>query len=146
MTAVRAIKEPFMARALQFLVVDDFQTMRRILATLLREMGYTKVLEAENGKKALQCLHAELAGATPVDFVIADWNMPEMDGMELLQAIRQDVRLASLPVLMVTAEAKRENIISAAHAGADGYIVKPFNATTLQQKLQSILQRKGVTA
>lgn len=135
-----------MASALQFLVVDDFQTMRRILATLLREMGYTKVLEAENGKKALRCLEAELEGASPVDVVIADWNMPEMDGLELLQAIRRDARLAGLPVLMVTAEAKRENIISAAQAGADGYIVKPFNATTLQQKLHTILQRKGVPA
>lgn len=135
-----------MASALQFLIVDDFQTMRRILATLLREMGYTKVLEAENGKKALQCLVAELESAAPVDFVIADWNMPEMDGLELLQAIRRDARLAGLPVLMVSAEAKRENIISAAQAGADGYIVKPFNATTLQQKLQTILQRKGVPA
>lgn len=128
----------------QFLVVDDFATMRRILFGLLKGLGYGTIREAEDGDKALRILRAAQCEATPVDFVITDWNMPVMDGLELLKAIRQDPLLCHLPVLMVTAEAKRENIIAAAEAGADGYIVKPFNEATLNEKLNKILAKKGL--
>ena len=135
-----------MATDIQFLVVDDFSTMRRILSGLLKELGYNKIREAEDGEKALHALRSGQRDGLPVDFVITDWNMPLMDGLELLKAIRQDAALGELPVLMVTAEAKRENIIAAAQAGADGYIVKPFNAATLKEKLDKILLKKGLAA
>lgn len=134
-----------MSAEFQFLVVDDFSTMRRILSGLLKELGYGKIHEAEDGERALQLLRSS-CGVRPIDFVVTDWNMPVMDGIELLKAIRQDALLKHLPVLMVTAEAKRENIISAAQAGADGYIVKPFNAATLQEKIDKILAKKGLSA
>ena len=121
---------------LNFLVVDDFSTMRRIVRNLLKELGFTNVDEAEDGAVALQKLKAG-----GYDFVISDWNMPNMDGLSLLQAIRADERLKKLPVLMVTAEAKKENIVAAAQAGASGYIVKPFTAATLDEKLGKIFQR-----
>lgn len=129
------------AMSLQFLVVDDFTTMRRIIITLLRELGHTRVLEAENGAQALQVMRR-----SPVDIVITDWNMPVMDGMELLQTMRADAALSQLPVMIVTAEAKKENIVAAAQAGADGYIVKPFKAATLLEKLNKIMTKRGVTA
>lgn len=121
---------------LKFLVVDDFSTMRRIVRNLLKELGYNSVEEAEDGNAALAKLKRE-----SFDFVITDWNMPGMDGLQLLQAIRADAGLAPLPVLMVTAEAKRENIIAAAQAGASGYIVKPFTAATLDEKIGKILEK-----
>lgn len=121
---------------LKFLVVDDFSTMRRIVRNLLKELGYTNVEEAEDGVVALQKLET---GA--FDFVVTDWNMPNMDGLTLLQRIRQSAALKSLPVLMVTAEAKKENIIAAAQAGASGYIVKPFTAVTMAEKLEKIFER-----
>lgn len=130
----------------QFLVVDDFSTMRRIISGQLRELGYGKISEAEDGQKALHMMLANRNEPTSIDFVVTDWNMPLMDGLQLLKAIRQDERLSHLPVLMVTAEAKRENIIAAAAAGADGYIVKPFNAGTLKEKLDKILLKKGLLA
>lgn len=130
----------------QFLVVDDFSTMRRIISGQLRELGYGKIMEAEDGQKALHMLLANRNEPTSIDFVVTDWNMPLMDGLQLLKEIRQDERLSHLPVLMVTAEAKRENIIAAAAAGADGYIVKPFNAGTLKEKLDKILLKKGLLA
>jgi two-component system chemotaxis response regulator CheY len=133
-----------MASELNFLVVDDFSNMRRVLAGLLRELGYGHIQEAEDGAKALHLLRSR--NGTQVDFVVTDWNMPVMDGLDLLKAIRQDASLSHLPVLMVTAEAKRENIIAAAHAGADGYIVKPFNAATLKEKMDKILTKRGLTA
>ena len=133
-----------MASELNFLVVDDFSTMRRILAGLLRELGYSHIQEAEDGEKALQLLRSK--HGVRVDFVVTDWNMPIMDGLVLLKEIRQDANLSHLPVLMVTAEAKRENIIAAAQAGADGYIVKPFNAATLKEKMDKIMTKKGLTA
>jgi two-component system, chemotaxis family, chemotaxis protein CheY len=105
----------------KFLVVDDFSTMRRIVRNLLKELGYTNVDEAEDGAMALTKLRTE-----QFDFVITDWNMPVMDGLTMLQNIRADAALAKLPVLMVTAEAKKENIIAAAQAGANGYVVKAF--------------------
>lgn len=122
----------------KFLVVDDFSTMRRIVRNLLKELGYANVDEAEDGVMALN----KLRGGG-FDFVISDWNMPNMDGLTMLQNIRSDPALASLPVLMVTAEAKKENIIAAAQAGASGYVVKPFTAATLDEKLSKIFEKMG---
>lgn len=120
---------------LKFLVVDDFSTMRRIVRNLLKDLGFTNVDEAEDGSVALQKLRSE-----PFDFVVSDWNMPVMTGIELLRQIRADANLKKLPVLLITAEAKKENIIEAAQAGASGYIVKPFTAATLDEKLNKIFQ------
>lgn len=120
---------------LRFLIVDDFSTMRRIVRNLLKELGFSNADEAEDGAIALQKL--KTGG---FDFVISDWNMPNMDGLALLQAIRADEALRKLPVLMVTAEAKKENIVAAAAAGANGYVVKPFTAATLDEKLNKIFQ------
>ena len=117
----------------KFLVVDDFSTMRRIVRNLLKELGFVNVQEAEDGVDALNKLRGE-----SFDFVVSDWNMPNMTGIELLRAIRADADLKHLPVLMVTAEAKKENIIEAAQAGASGYVVKPFTAATLDEKLKKI--------
>jgi two-component system chemotaxis response regulator CheY len=119
----------------KFLVVDDFATMRRIIRNLLKELGFNDVDEAEDGVSALQKLRADR-----FDFVVSDWNMPNMNGLELLRNIRADEQLKRLPVLMVTAEAKKENIIAAAQAGASGYVVKPFTAATLDEKLKKIFQ------
>jgi two-component system chemotaxis response regulator CheY len=119
----------------KFLVVDDFSTMRRIVRNLLKELGFNNVQEAEDGVDALTKLRAN-----EFEFVVSDWNMPNMTGIELLRAIRADEKLKHLPVLMVTAEAKKENIIEAAKAGASGYVVKPFTAATLDEKLKKIFQ------
>jgi len=121
---------------MKFLVVDDFSTMRRIVRNLLKELGYSNVDEAEDGAVGL----AKLKGGG-FDFVVSDWNMPNMDGLTMLKQIRADPELASLPVLMVTAEAKKENIIAAAQAGANGYVVKPFTAATLDEKLAKIFEK-----
>ena len=118
---------------MKILVVDDFSTMRRIVRNLLKELGFANVQEAEDGIDALAKLRAD-----KFDFVVSDWNMPNMTGIELLRNIRADAALKHLPVLMVTAEAKRENIIEAAQAGASGYVVKPFTAATLDEKLKKI--------
>ncbi|GKV80699.1 response regulator [Pectobacterium carotovorum subsp. carotovorum] len=126
-------------KELRFLVVDDFSTMRRIVRNLLKELGFNNVEEAEDGADALNKLRS-----STFDFVISDWNMPNMDGLELLQTIRADGTLSSLPVLMVTAEAKKENIIAAAQAGASGYVVKPFTAATLEEKLSKIFEKLGM--
>jgi two-component system chemotaxis response regulator CheY len=125
----------------KFLVVDDFSTMRRIVRNLLKELGYTNVDEAEDGAVALQKLNS-----AQFDFVVTDWNMPNMDGLTLLQTIRQTPHLKHLPVLMITAEAKKENIIAAAQAGASGYIVKPFTSATLAEKLEKIFEKLGKNA
>ena len=124
---------------LKILVVDDFSTMRRIVRNLLKELGYTNVDEAEDGVAALQ----KLKGAN-FQFVVTDWNMPNMTGIELLKAIRADATLKHLPVLMITAEAKKENIIEAAQSGASGYIVKPFTAGTLEEKLGKVFEKFGM--
>ena len=121
---------------IKFLVVDDFSTMRRIVRNLLKELGYVNVDEAEDGVVAMQKL---TSGG--FDFVVTDWNMPNMTGIELLKAIRANAQLVHLPVLMITAEAKKENIIEAAQAGASGYIVKPFTASTLGEKLVKIFEK-----
>ena len=123
---------------MKLLVVDAFSTMRRIVRNLLKELGYANVDEAEDGVMALAKLRAE-----QFDFVVSDWNMPNMDGLTMLQNIRADPALAKLPVLMVTAEAKKENIIAAAQAGANGYVVKPFTAATLHEKLNTIFEKLG---
>jgi two-component system chemotaxis response regulator CheY len=120
----------------KFLVVDDFSTMRRIVRNLLKELGYSNVDEAEDGAMALSKLRNE-----QFDFVISDWNMPVMDGLMMLQTIRADPSLSKIPVLMVTAEAKKENIIAAAQAGANGYVVKPFTAATLDEKIAKIFEK-----
>ncbi len=120
---------------MKILVVDDFSTMRRIVRNLLKELGFANVHEAEDGVDAL----TKLRGGN-FEFIVSDWNMPNMSGIELLRAVRADAELKHLPLLMVTAEAKRENIIEAAQAGASGYVVKPFTAATLDEKLQKIFQ------
>ncbi|CAJ0694699.1 MAG: chemotaxis response regulator CheY [Ralstonia sp.] len=122
----------------RFLVVDDFPTMRRIVRNLLKELGFANVDEAEDGAAGL----AKVKEGR-FDFVISDWNMPNMDGLQMLQSIRADANTAisKLPVLMVTAEAKKENIIAAAQAGANGYVVKPFTAATLDEKLGKIFEK-----
>lgn len=122
----------------RFLVVDDFPTMRRIVRNLLKELGFANVDEAEDGAAGL----AKVKEGR-FDFVISDWNMPNMDGLQMLQSIRADANTAisKLPVLMVMAEAKKENIIAAAQAGANGYVVKPFTAATLDEKLGKIFEK-----
>ncbi|MDK9702938.1 MAG: chemotaxis response regulator CheY [Sulfuritalea sp.] len=125
--------------ALRFLVVDDFSTMRRIVRNLLKELGFTNVDEAEDGAVALTKLREG-----NFEFVVSDWNMPNMDGLTLLQNVRADARLKTLPFLMITQEAKKENITAAVQAGASSYIVKPFTAATLQEKLDKIFEKMGI--
>ena len=127
-----------MSKDLKFLVVDDFSTMRRIIKNLLHDLGYSNVTEADDGKTALPMLQAG-----DFDFLITDWNMPGMPGLDLIKAVRADTRLAKLPVLMLTAEAKRDQIIEAAQAGVNGYVIKPFTAETLKEKLDKILGAGG---
>ena len=121
---------------MKFLVVDDFSTMRRIVKNLLNDLGYTNTAEADDGTTALTALHQ-----SAFDFVVTDWNMPGMTGIDLLRSIRADEKLKTLPVLMVTAEAKREQIIEAAQAGVNGYVVKPFTAQVLKEKIEKIFER-----
>jgi two-component system, chemotaxis family, chemotaxis protein CheY len=123
-----------MGAPIRFLVVDDFSTMRRIIKNFLNELGYNDVAEADDGKTAIPVLKSG-----NVDFVITDWNMPGMPGLELLKVIRSEPHTAKMPVLMVTAEAKREQIIEAAQAGVSGYVVKPFTAQVLKEKIEKIL-------
>jgi len=123
---------------LKFLIVDDFSTMRRIVRGLLKEMGCNNAEEAEDGVVALNMLKN-----AKFDFVVSDINMPNMNGFELLAAIKKDESLKHLPVLMVTAEARKEDIVRAAQNGAAGYIVKPFTKATLEEKIQKIMQKMG---
>ncbi|HUN75094.1 MAG TPA: chemotaxis response regulator CheY [Steroidobacteraceae bacterium] len=123
-----------MSKTLKFLVVDDFSTMRRIVKNLLNDLGYQNVVEADDGNTALPILQQG-----DIDCLITDWNMPGMHGLELLKAVRSDAKLAKLPVLMLTAEAKREQIVEAAQAGVSGYVIKPFTAEILKEKLEKIL-------
>ena len=125
-----------MDKNIKILVVDDFPTMRRIIRNLLKELEFVNVDEAEDGAIGLEKLRAGNYG-----FVVSDWNMPNMDGLAMLQAIRADPSMAKLPVLMVTAEAKKENIIAAAQSGANGYVVKPFTAITLEEKITKIFEK-----
>ena len=121
---------------MKILVVDDFSTMRRIIKNLLRDLGFTNVAEADDGSTALPMLQNG-----DFDFVVTDWNMPGMQGIDLLREIRKDDNLKHMPVMMVTAEAKKEQIVAAAQAGVNGYIVKPFTAATLKGKLEKIFER-----
>lgn len=121
---------------MKILVVDDFSTMRRIIKNLLRDLGFTNTHEADDGNTALPVLKSG-----GFDFLVTDWNMPGMTGIELLKAVRSDPALSSLPVLMVTAESKRDQIIEAAQAGVNGYVVKPFTAATLEEKISKIFER-----
>lgn len=121
---------------MKILIVDDFSTMRRIIKNLLRELGFSNTSEADDGSTALPMLKSG-----NFDFLITDWNMPNMEGIALLKAVRADPMLKSLPVLMVTAEAKRDQIVEAAQAGVNGYIVKPFTAETLKEKIDKIFER-----
>jgi two-component system chemotaxis response regulator CheY len=123
---------------MKILVVDDFSTMRRIIKNLLRDLGFTNIHEADDGVTALPMLKGG-----GFDFLVSDWNMPGMTGIDLLRAVRADANLKSLPVLMVTAESKREQIIEAAQAGVNGYVVKPFTAATLKEKIEKIFERIG---
>lgn len=125
-------------KTMKILVVDDFPTMRRIIKNLLKDLGFENVDEAEDGAMGLEKLRNG-----NFEFVVSDWNMPNLDGLEMLKCIRADPNLKSLPVLMVTAEAKKENIIAAAQAGANGYVVKPFTAATLEEKLNKIFEKLG---
>ena len=126
---------------LKFLVVDDFSTMRRIVRGLLKEMGCNNVEEAEDGVVALQMLKSNR-----YDFIVSDINMPNMNGFELLKAVKADDSLKHIPVLMVTAEARKENIVMAAQSGASGYVVKPFTKTTLEEKVTKIMQKISAAA
>ncbi len=129
-----------MANDLRFLIVDDFSTMRRIVRNLLKESGFSDAEEAEDGVVALNKLRNGR-----FDFVVSDINMPNMNGFELLTQIKADEKLKHLPVLMVTAEARKEDIVAAAQGGAAGYIVKPFTKATLEEKVQHILKKLGLT-
>lgn len=126
-----------MSKDLRFLVVDDYSTMRRIVKNLLHDLGYAQVQEADDGNTALPLLKTG-----NVDFLITDWNMPGMPGLDLLKAVRADAALATMPVLMLTAEAKREQIVEAAQAGVNGYVIKPFTAATLKEKIDKILEAR----
>jgi len=121
---------------IRILVVDDFSTMRRIIKNLLRDLGFTNVDEADDGRTALPILKQGR-----IEFLITDWNMPGMTGIDLLKEVRSDPELAHIPVLMVTAEAKREQIIAAAQAGVNGYVIKPFTAVVLKEKIEKIFER-----
>lgn len=127
-----------MDKNMKILVVDDFSTMRRIIKNLLKDLGFTNVQEADDGSTALPMLQQG-----DFDFVVTDWNMPGMQGIDLLRHIRADDSLKHTPVLMVTAEAKKEQIVAAAQAGVNGYVVKPFTAATLKEKLEKIFERLG---
>ncbi|MCV6615299.1 MAG: chemotaxis response regulator CheY [Cellvibrionaceae bacterium] len=121
---------------MKILIVDDFSTMRRIIKNLLRDLGFNNTQEADDGMTALPMLKAG-----GFDFLVTDWNMPGMTGIDLLKEVRADDSLKSLPVLMVTAEAKREQIVEAAQAGVNGYVVKPFTAAVLKEKIDKIFER-----
>jgi two-component system chemotaxis response regulator CheY len=123
---------------MKILIVDDFSTMRRIIKNLLRDLGFTNTVEADDGTSAIPVLNSG-----SIDFLVTDWNMPGMTGIDLLRHVRADERLKHLPVLMVTAEAKREQIIEAAQAGVNGYVVKPFTAQALKEKIEKIFERIG---
>ena len=125
-----------MDKNMKILIVDDFSTMRRIIKNLLRDLGFTNTSEADDGSSALPMLQGG-----NFDFLVTDWNMPGMTGIDLLKAVRADDKLKNLPILMVTAEAKRDQIIEAAQAGVNGYVVKPFTAAVLKEKIEKIFER-----
>ena len=122
-------------KKIKILVVDDFATMRKVIRNLLKQIGYENVVEAENGQVAMRTLKSQ-----KVDFIISDWNMPTMSGLELLKAVRADEELNSTPFLMVTAEALKENVVEAVKSGVNNYIVKPFTAEVLEEKIKKIVE------
>ena len=130
-----------MDKNMKILIVDDYSTMRRIVKNLLHDLGFTNTSEADDGRSAWPMLQNG-----DFEFLITDWNMPGMTGIDLLKAIRSDPRLSRLPVLMVTAEAQRDQIVEAAQAGVNGYIIKPFTAATLKEKIDKIFQRVAAAA
>ncbi len=125
----------------KFLVVDDFATMRKIIKKVLNELGYTNVEEADDGKNALPMLQSATTSGQPYGFVISDWNMPGMTGIDLLKACKADPNLKSMPFMLVTAESEQKHILEAAKAGVSDYVVKPFNAATLKAKMERVYQR-----
>lgn len=130
-----------MDKNMKILIVDDFSTMRRIIKNLLRDLGFNNTHEADDGNTALPLLKQG-----DFEFLVTDWNMPGMQGIDLLKAVRADQKLAKMPVLLVTAEAKREQIVEAAQAGVNGYIVKPFTAATLKEKIDKVFERIEASA
>jgi len=125
-----------MNKDMKILIVDDFSTMRRIIKNLLRDLGFNNTSEADDGQTAWPQLQSG-----NFDFLVTDWNMPGMDGLTLLKKVRADEKLSAMPILLVTAEAKREQIVEAAQAGVNGYVVKPFTAITLKEKIEKIFER-----
>lgn len=125
-----------MDKSIKILVVDDFATMRKVIRNLLKQSGYENLVEAEDGINALKILKSQ-----KIDFVVSDWNMPNMSGLELLKAVRADEDLKALPFLMVTAEALQENVVAAVKAGVSNYIVKPFTSETLDEKIKKIMEK-----
>ena len=127
-----------MEKKMRILIVDDFATMRKVIRNLLRQVGYDNIVEAENGEAAFSVLKSQ-----KVDFVISDWNMPNMTGLELLKAVRADSELNKMPFLMVTAEALKDNVVEAVKAGVNNYIVKPFTAEVLSEKIDKIIEKSA---
>lgn len=125
-----------MDKSIKILIVDDFATMRKVIRNLLKQSGYENIVEAEDGVNALKILKSQ-----KIDFVVSDWNMPNMSGLELLKAVRADEDLKTLPFLMVTAEALQENVVAAVKAGVSNYIVKPFTSETLDEKIKKIMEK-----
>ena len=123
---------------MKVLVVDDFATMRKIVRNILKQIGFEDITEAEDGSVALRLIKSELVG-----LVVSDWNMPNMSGLDLLKEIRKNPQTASLPVLMVTAEGLKENVMEAVKAGVNNYVVKPFNAEVLQEKIETIFKKQA---
>lgn len=128
--------EKFMDPGLKVLVVDDFATMRKIVRNILKQIGFEDIYEAEDGNAALRVLKSEKVG-----LVVTDWNMPNMSGLDLLREIRQNPQTSNLPVLMVTAEGLKENVMEAVKAGVNNYVVKPFTAEVLQEKIETIFKK-----
>ena len=125
-----------MDKQIKILIVDDFATMRKVIRNLLKQLGYENIVEAEDGVAALRSLRSQ-----KVDLVVSDWNMPNMTGLELLKSVRADEELKATPFLMVTAEALQDNVIAAVKAGVNNYIVKPFTAEVLNEKITKILEK-----
>lgn len=130
----------------KFLIVDDFATMRKVVKKVLVELGYSDILEAEDGKIALQLIQDAANNGAPFQCIVSDWNMPNMTGLELLKACKADPKLKEIPFMLVTAESEKEQIIEAAKAGVSEYVVKPFNAATLKDKLTRVYNKHNPAA
>ena len=130
----------------KFLVVDDFATMRKIIKKVLNELGYTNVEESDDGKNALPIIHAAHDAGKPFQFVISDWNMPGMQGIDLLKACKADPRFKTMPFMLVTAESEQKHILEAAKAGVSDYVVKPFNSATLKAKMERVWAKHNPAA